>query len=101
MPVWAGCLVTAVDTLTFLAVQHLGVRYLEGLVTVLIGTMSVCFFINWGAAHTDAAQLLAGWAVPTVRPPAARGTRGRDPHAGPAGGTRGRLSRAAAFWALQ
>ena len=29
IPVWVGCLITAVDTLTFLAVGHLGVRFLE------------------------------------------------------------------------
>ena len=32
IPTWAGCLITAVDTITFLAVSYLGVRYLEGLV---------------------------------------------------------------------
>ena len=46
IPVWAGCIITAVDTLTFLAVGYLGVRYLEALVCFLIGVMSCCFFIN-------------------------------------------------------
>jgi NRAMP (natural resistance-associated macrophage protein)-like metal ion transporter len=66
LPVWAGCLITAIDTFTFLAVQYFGVRYLEALVCVLIGTMSICFFINWGSTQADAAQFFEGWVVPTV-----------------------------------
>ena len=66
MPVWVGCLITGIDTFTFLAVQYLGVRYLEALICVLIGTMSVCFFINWGNSHADAGALLAGWIVPSM-----------------------------------
>lgn len=46
LPVWAGCLITGVDTLTFLAVGRLGVRYLEAFVTTLIGIMTMCFFAN-------------------------------------------------------
>ena len=66
MPVWVGCLITGIDTFTFLAVQYLGVRYLEALVCLLIGTMSICFFINWGASHADAGKLLAGWIIPSM-----------------------------------
>ena len=33
---------------------------------VAVGTMSVCFFVNWGAAHTDTASLLSGWGVPEM-----------------------------------
>ena len=66
MPVWLGCLITGIDTFTFLAVQYLGVRYLEGLICVLIGTMSVCFFINWGDSDADAAALIKGWIVPSM-----------------------------------
>ena len=49
IPVWAGCIITAADTLTFLAVQYLGVRYLEAFIAILISTMSICFFVNWQA----------------------------------------------------
>jgi NRAMP (natural resistance-associated macrophage protein)-like metal ion transporter len=65
-PVWVGCLVTGFDTFTFLAIQYLGVRYLEALICLLIGTMAVCFFVNWGASSADAGALLAGWIVPTM-----------------------------------
>ena len=66
MPVWLGCLITGIDTFTFLAVQYLGVRYLEALICILIGTMSICFFINWGASDTDGALLLRGWLIPSM-----------------------------------
>lgn len=66
MPVWLGCLITGIDTFTFLAVQYLGVRYLEALICLLIGTMSICFFINWGSSDTDVSLLLQGWVVPMM-----------------------------------
>ena len=53
-PLWVGCLVTGCDTFTFLAVHYLGVRYLEALICSLIGTMSICFFVVWADAHTNA-----------------------------------------------
>ena len=67
VPIWAGCIITGVDTFTFLAVHYLGVRYLEALIGLLISTMSLCFFINWGASGTDATALISGWAVPTIQ----------------------------------
>ena len=34
--VWVGCLITGLDTFTFLAVHYLGVRYLEALICSLV-----------------------------------------------------------------
>ena len=68
LPVWAGCLITGVDTLTFLAVGRLGVRYLEGFVCALIGVMSVCFFINWYSTGIERSALLVGWVIPRMPP---------------------------------
>ena len=68
LPVWAGCLITGIDTFTFLAVHYLGVRYLEALVTIMIGTMSICFFVNWATVGSDPAELMYGWVVPTMQP---------------------------------
>ena len=66
VPVWAGCLITSVDTLSFLAIQYFGVRYLEAVICLLISMMSICFFINWGVSNTDAGELLEGWIVPQL-----------------------------------
>ena len=71
IPIWVGCLITAADTLTFLAIQYLGVRYLEAFICILISTMSICFFVNWGLSGgspmSGTGGLPYGWAVPTVQ----------------------------------
>ena len=71
IPIWVGCLLTAADTFTFLLIQHLGVRYLEAFICLLISTMSICFFINWGLSGGSPWQasdgLPSGWAVPSVQ----------------------------------
>ena len=67
IPIWAGCLITVVDTFTFLAVGYLGIRYLEALIGALIGVIAVCFFANWAATGLgDHDELLRGWAVPKL-----------------------------------
>eukprot|EP00747_Dinoflagellata_sp_TGD_P034148 gnl/TRDRNA2_/TRDRNA2_137084_c0_seq1.p1 gnl/TRDRNA2_/TRDRNA2_137084_c0~~gnl/TRDRNA2_/TRDRNA2_137084_c0_seq1.p1 ORF type:complete len:550 (+),score=66.05 gnl/TRDRNA2_/TRDRNA2_137084_c0_seq1:75-1724(+) len=66
LPVWIGCIITGLDTFTFLAVHYLGVRYLEALICVLIGTMTMCFFVNWGESGTDAGTMVTGWLLPSV-----------------------------------
>ena len=68
IPIWAGCLITAVDTLTFLAIEYLGVRYLEAFVCSLILLMSFCFFYNGYASGLPHAWdgLLQGWVVPSM-----------------------------------
>ena len=74
IPVWVGCIITAADTLTFLAIQYLGVRYLEAFICILISTMSICFFINWGVSGGSSfgssdldVNLPFGLAVPTMQ----------------------------------
>jgi hypothetical protein len=58
------------DTLTFLAVQHLGIRYLELLIAILIGAMSVCFSLNWAKTGTNTSELLYG--CPPLHPAVAQ-----------------------------
>ena len=64
IPVWIGCLITALDTVTFLGVGYFGVRYLEGLVCLFIGVMLFCFFQNWVLTGFEPKEMLTGWAVP-------------------------------------
>jgi len=66
IPVWAGCIITGVDTFTFLGVQYFGVRYLEAFICILITTMCTTFFVNWGQTHMDPTDLLKGWVVPIM-----------------------------------
>jgi natural resistance-associated macrophage protein len=64
--VW-GCLITGLDTFTFLFVHKCGARYLEALICALIFTMAACFFINWGEVDVDGAELAQGWFIPYVQ----------------------------------
>jgi len=45
-PLWLGCIVTAGDSFTFIAIHFLGVRAFEAFVAVLIGTMALSFSID-------------------------------------------------------
>jgi len=66
VPVWIGCIITGIDTFTFLAVQYFGVRYLEAFICILITTMCVTFFVNWGETQVDPTDLVKGWVVPIM-----------------------------------
>jgi len=65
IPLWAGCIITAADTFTFLAIHLFGVRKLEALFVALVATMTVCFFINFGEQPPTAGQVFNGF-VPLV-----------------------------------
>ena len=71
---WVGCVVTGLDTFTFLLLHVLGTRALEAFFTSLIFIMLVCFVINFagadpqwlGGMSDDGGGILFGTAVPTV-----------------------------------
>src|SRR6266699_2119209 len=46
IPLLWAVLITAADVLLLLALQHLGVRMIEAVILVLIGTIGACFFIE-------------------------------------------------------
>eukprot|EP01114_Cavostelium_apophysatum_P023945 TRINITY_DN919_c0_g1_i1.p1 TRINITY_DN919_c0_g1~~TRINITY_DN919_c0_g1_i1.p1 ORF type:complete len:548 (-),score=13.13 TRINITY_DN919_c0_g1_i1:93-1736(-) len=46
LPLWAGVLITAVDTMIFLGLQYFGVRKLEIFTGLLVCVISVCFIIE-------------------------------------------------------
>ncbi|KAF4665053.1 hypothetical protein FOL47_004804 [Perkinsus chesapeaki] len=66
IPLWAGTLITAVDTLTFLTL-HLfhGIRVLEAFIFVLILTMMICFFVDMGISAPPAEDIFKGF-IPLV-----------------------------------
>ncbi|KAF0719701.1 Aste57867_867 [Aphanomyces stellatus] len=65
MPLWVGCLVTALDTFTFLSLHAIGMRYLEAFYSVLVATMSLCFFADFGMGSPDWPAFVHGL-VPTI-----------------------------------
>jgi natural resistance-associated macrophage protein len=68
IPLWAGCLVTALDTFTFLGLHYFGVRRLEAFFGALIIVMVGCFFANFVLAAPPAAKILQATAVPSMSP---------------------------------
>jgi len=66
VPLWGGCLITAVSTFSMLAIQKYGVRLLEAFFACFIGIMAMCFMINWGEAHTASGPFMKGWVVPEI-----------------------------------
>ena len=55
-----SCIITRVDTFTFLIVYYFAVRYLEMLVCGLVSTKNVCIFISWGDSGTNGVALVRG-----------------------------------------
>eukprot|EP01114_Cavostelium_apophysatum_P023947 TRINITY_DN919_c0_g2_i1.p1 TRINITY_DN919_c0_g2~~TRINITY_DN919_c0_g2_i1.p1 ORF type:complete len:564 (-),score=72.55 TRINITY_DN919_c0_g2_i1:79-1770(-) len=46
LPLWAGVVITAIDTMIFLGLQYFGVRKLEIFIASLVGVVCVCFIIQ-------------------------------------------------------
>jgi NRAMP (natural resistance-associated macrophage protein)-like metal ion transporter len=62
--IWIGCLVTAVDTFTFMLTSRYGTRKLELVFTILIAIMVGTFSVLVGIIHPDVSSILEGWAIP-------------------------------------
>ncbi|KAM7273806.1 hypothetical protein ACFE04_028470 [Oxalis oulophora] len=65
LPLWAGVLITASDWYNFF-IQNYGVRKLEAVFAVLIGTMALSFAWMFGDAKPSGSQLLVGIFVPRL-----------------------------------
>jgi manganese transport protein len=46
LPLLWGCLVTAFDTFLLMAIQRFGIRKLEGLIVMLVGTIGLCMLLE-------------------------------------------------------
>lgn len=64
-PLWVGCLVTGLDTFTFLLLHRYGIRKLEAFFVALIAVMLACFCLNFVRSGVDARDVAAGF-VPHV-----------------------------------
>ena len=63
IPLWAGVIISVLDTFVLLAVQYFGIRYLEVLISLMVGVVSVCFFIELGLSPVN-------WVSAECPPPA-------------------------------
>lgn len=60
VPLWAGVLLTAVASFLLLLLEQLGVRFLEALFAVLIGTMAAAFGVMYVLAGVPTAAVVEG-----------------------------------------
>ncbi|WKY14277.1 hypothetical protein Q1695_000096 [Nippostrongylus brasiliensis] len=64
VPLWAGVLVTIVDTFTFLFIDRYGVRKLEVVFGLLISTMALSFGFEYFVVSPPVTSVLTGMLVP-------------------------------------
>lgn len=66
IPLWAGALITILDSFLFLFIHYYGVRKLEAFFAFLILVMTICFGINMIGAQPDYGEIVKGAIVPRV-----------------------------------
>ena len=66
IPLWAGVLVTMLDSLLFLFIHYFGIRKLEAFFAFLISIMVICFFANLISAKPDFGDIAYGTVVPHI-----------------------------------
>ncbi|XP_072019853.1 natural resistance-associated macrophage protein 2-like isoform X3 [Amphiura filiformis] len=64
IPIWAGCLITGIDTFTFLLLENAGLRKLEALFGALITTMGFSFLYIYITVKPDQGEILKGLFFP-------------------------------------
>jgi manganese transport protein len=60
LPLLWGCLITAFDTFVLLYLQRWGMRQIEAVVLVLVGTIGLCFLVQIFQAQPEVAGMVAG-----------------------------------------
>ncbi len=61
LPLTWGIVITALDVMLVLVLQHRGFRMLEAIVVALVATVGACFFFEMIIAHPSMAGVLAGF----------------------------------------
>ena len=64
IPLWLGCILTALDALTFLSIHLLGIQSLELFFVMIVAAMSVCFFWTFSMNLPDPVEALKGTFIP-------------------------------------
>ncbi|PKA52525.1 Metal transporter Nramp6 [Apostasia shenzhenica] len=66
LPLWAGVVITALDSFVFLFLENFGVRKLEAFFAILIVTMAMSFAWMFGETKPSGKDLLIGVLVPKL-----------------------------------
>ncbi|GAM26349.1 hypothetical protein SAMD00019534_095240 [Acytostelium subglobosum LB1] len=64
IPLWAGVLITAADTFTFLMLENYGIRKLEAFFCSLISIMAITFIVEYIISKPDQLQVFEGVVFP-------------------------------------
>jgi len=75
IPLYAGAIITMVDTFTFLFIHVFGVRKLEAFFAFLVAVMAICFYINMFVVMPPASGVLSGF-IPYIPEGAGNATVG-------------------------
>jgi len=62
--IWIGCLITAVDTFTFMLTSRYGTRKLEFVFTIMITIMVGTFSVLISIVKPDTSMIFEGWVMP-------------------------------------
>jgi len=65
IPLEIGVIITAFDVFLILGMQHLGFRWIESFVVVLLGVIAACFAVQIGLADPDWRKVILGFAPTT------------------------------------
>ncbi|KAL4434926.1 hypothetical protein ABPG74_021265 [Tetrahymena malaccensis] len=66
LQLWIGVLLTIFTTFIILLVKICGMRSLEVVFALLIGTMAICFFVNLGYIQPNPLDIVKGMVIPTI-----------------------------------
>ncbi|KAJ9454030.1 Metal transporter Nramp4 [Diplonema papillatum] len=66
VPIYAGCLITAVDCFAFMLLDKKGMRKLEALFGIFISTMVITFGFQYFAKFPNQGDVFEGWVVPRM-----------------------------------
>ncbi|KAJ1429531.1 NRAMP family [Sesbania bispinosa] len=66
LPIWAGVVITAFDCFFFLFLENYGVRKLEGVFAIFIGTMAFSFAWMFFDTNPSEEELMMGLLIPRV-----------------------------------
>ncbi|VEN58938.1 unnamed protein product [Callosobruchus maculatus] len=67
VPLWGGCLITIIDTFTFLFLDKYGLRKLEMFFGVLITTMGITFGYEYIVSGPDSMDVVKGLFIPMCK----------------------------------
>ncbi|KAI9466530.1 hypothetical protein IWW42_004359 [Coemansia sp. RSA 1085] len=66
IPIWAGVVITAVDSFVFLYIQRFGVRVTELVFGLMVTTLAVCFWLEMVLIKPDAREVVKGMVIPRI-----------------------------------